>query len=363
MAVNRRSLYDYGEAEERQFDLVDAIEKGGSMLSGLERMKAYGDKKYEDKGGFFGAYKKPASDLWGNFSSEEKLPDYATLSGKGGALEAIKGMKEGSDERKALQGRVNKAFEGAPKGDWAKVTSNWSEANPVTEAVEGKGLLGKLGGMKIDYLKGGEAKTLDIGGRIQKLAGKAGGVIDKLPVDKIKQLMGPAGMVAGVVGGLKEINDKAKVLEGESKDLGTANVALGQQMKTGTTDMHKAVAAAKNRVIEGGSQLNEQYGARATKILSSADMIKGKQGFENNDMNTTNTDLRSLASAQVNEKNILNKQAKYQIDQGIDQWSGASSGILQEMQKNAKLRGEIDDQREQLTGVANIGMTIAGGLV
>ena len=334
MAVNRRSLYDYGEAEERQFDLVDAIEKGGSMLSGLERMKAYGDKKYEDKGGFFGAYKKPASDLWGNFSSDEKLPDYATLSGKGGALEAIKGMKEGSDERKALQGRDNKAFEGAPKGDWAKVTSNWSEANPVTEAVEGKGLLGKLGGMKIDYLKGGEAKTLDIGGGIQKLAGKAGGIIDKLPVDKIKQLMGPAGMVAGVVGGLKEIND-----------------------------MHKAVAAAKNRVIEGGSQLSEQYGAKAAKVLSSADMVQGKQGFENNEMNTANMDLKSLASAQVNQKNVLNKQAKYQIDQGIDQWSSASSGILQEMQKNAKLRGEIDDQREQLTGVANIGMTIAGGLV
>ena len=363
MAVNRRSLFDYGEAEERQLDLVDAIEKGGSMLAGLERMKAFGDKEYEDQGGFFGAYKKPASDLWGNFASKEKLPDYATLSGKGGALEALKGMKKGSDEHSALQGRINKAFEGAPKGDWAKVTSNWAESNPVTEAIEGKGLLGKLGGMKIDYLKGGEAKTLDIGGGIQKLAGKAGGLLDKLPMDKLKQALGPAGMVAGLVQGYSDIMAKDDMLASKSKDLGTANTALQQGTKTLATDMHKVMQESKDRVIEGGSQLSQAYGAKASKILSQADLNEGRAGFVNNDMMNTDTELKSLADSQIDQKTALQKQAKYQVDQQIDQYTGAQSGILQEMQRNAKLRGEIEDQRDQLTSLTNIGMTVAGSMM
>ena len=45
--INRAGLFDFGEAEDRQLDSVDAIEKAGSMVAGVERMKAFYDKEYK----------------------------------------------------------------------------------------------------------------------------------------------------------------------------------------------------------------------------------------------------------------------------------------------------------------------------
>ena len=58
----RRQLFDYQEAEETQYDMVNAVEQAGSLGSGLERFYSHQDKKMKkaDQGGFWGQFSQKA---------------------------------------------------------------------------------------------------------------------------------------------------------------------------------------------------------------------------------------------------------------------------------------------------------------
>jgi len=181
-------------------------------------------------------------------------------------------------------------------------------------------------------------------------------------VEGMMKFAGPAGTAVGIMNSLaniKKADDKLAIAE---HDAGVAATANKQNMKSKSTDYHHVIRESVARVKEGGSDLSKTYGAQATKILQAADMDKSNLDSDFNDKKI-DTAKKNLYSGLMSDKQNLMKQQDYQITQGIGNMTQAQSGLLTELQKNVKLQGDIEDQRDQLTGITNIAGTIAGGLV
>ena len=58
----RPQIFDYDEAVDQQYDMVDSVNRAGNMGIGLERLYAHQDKNMENRGmgGFWGQFSKKA---------------------------------------------------------------------------------------------------------------------------------------------------------------------------------------------------------------------------------------------------------------------------------------------------------------
>ena len=341
----RKQLFDYGEAEEKQYDMVHSVEDAGSWLSGLDRMYGYQNKKMEDQGGFFGAYKdllkKPASDLWGSFGTEGTAGfDPGSLSDATKLVKTLTG-----DKKSSLQGKINTAMKSAT--DWRGQVSAWKTQNPLVEAVageQGSGLLGQL------------EKVPGVGDFVKKAMGKVAGKGLGSFLSKANAYAAPLMMAKGIHTAAQGISDEATRLEGVDHDLGVAGTAIKQGQTTASTDLHNVMKDAVSRVKEGGSNLNEQYGATALKVLSQQDQTVGKSNLEGSDFidGEQGGVMDSLVTSRISAGDNLQKQANYQVEQGVGSYVGASTDLLTQLQKNEKLRAEVGDQQDKMEGIVNL---------
>jgi len=348
----RKQLFDYGEAEEKQYDMVHSVEDAGSWLSGLDRMYGYQNKKMEDQGGFFGAYKdllkKPASDLWGSFGTEGTAGfDPGTLTKATQDVKKLTGAP-----KDALQSKIAKAMAGDWKGmtgdqRWTAQIGQWKTQNPLVEAVageQGSGLLGQL------------EKVPGVGDFVKKAMGKVAGKGLGSFLSKANAYAAPLMMAKGIHTAAQGISDEATRLEGVDHDLGVAGTAIKQGQTTVSTDLHNVMKDAVSRVKEGGSNLNEQYGATALKVLSQQDQTVGKSNLEGSDFidGEQGGVMDSLVTSRISAGDNLQKQANYQVEQGVGSYVGASTDLLTQLQKNEKLRAEVGDQQDKMEGIVNL---------
>ena len=106
----RKQLFDYGEAEETQYDMVNAVEQAGSWGSGLSVFYQSQDKKMEDsgQGGFCGQFsKKASSPKWKSLSAATKARD---------KMKERAGFSEDSSKYKQVMSYINPAMGGDMAG-------------------------------------------------------------------------------------------------------------------------------------------------------------------------------------------------------------------------------------------------------
>ena len=370
--INRAGLFDFGEAEDRQLDSVDAIEKAGSMVAGVERMKAFYDKEWDDTGGFLGAYKGPAqwasSKVFGSFSEKgtpgvqaQKASD-PRLASLDSASEYVKTLTADNQKLKRveIQSRINQALKGDYEGltddeRWKKQSAKWTEQNPITAAIEGKeGVAGVEGSGLLGMLEkapgGDKMKEMIQSGAVGEFMTKA------------KKFAGPAAAGYSILKSLADIKKADDKLSVAEHDAGVAATANQQNMKAASTNYHTLVKDSVSRVRDSGSDLAKTYGAQASKIISSVD--NNKSNLDNELMDQTNEKMKTdLYSSLIKDKDTLMKQNNYQIEQGVGDLTREQTGLLQQLRSNQKLVGDIGDQRDQLKSLTNIAGTVAGGLV
>jgi len=343
MRRTRPSLFDYGEAEEKQYDMVDAITKGGSMLSGLNAFYMDQDEQFADKGGFWGQF--------GTTGTKEEKPEYDLNK----ATQVVKDLT--GDPKKALQDKISKSMAGDYSGmtdneRWAKQSENWMTQNTV-EAVAGKDAAGLLGAV---------GKIPGVGDFMKKMQNKA---IEKAGLSKLKHLAGPVGVAMGIGKALGDIKKQDDQLAGVEHDVGVAGKAINQDIKGVGTDLHASMTDAVNRVKEGGSALANDYGATALKVLSREDKNRGDSNLLRNEIVEGGDQgiMNNLITQRLEAGSVLKKQANAQMDKSVNDYTSATGGLMTELMKNRKLGAEIEDQRDQLTGITNIAGTVVGGLV
>lgn len=330
----RKQLFDYQEAEETQYDMVNAVEQAGSLGSGLERFYSHQDKKMKkaDQGGFWGQFSQKAV--------EAQKPEYDTLSS---AIKAVKGLT--GDKQSGLQGKINTAMKAA--SDWGGQTSAWKTQNPLIDAIAGKKGSGLLGALE---------KIPGVGEFAKNIAGKVAGSGIGSMFASANAIAAPFMLAKGIHKMASGISDADKKLAGQEHDVGIAGKAIQQSGTTANTQLHDVMRASVNRVKEGGSDLNQQYGATALKVLSSQDIATGKSNLESSDLQEGSQEdvMNSLTTQRISAGDNLVKQANYQMEQGVGQYVDATSSLLGQYQQNQKLASEIGDQRDKMSGMVKL---------